>query len=111
MKMHLVRKAITRTTIWAEAIQIAGVFVVQTPYFNSKVIRPVGNVSPRWTDAPLVWEHCLIDQHFPGRGNKFAKAALHLRGVTAWVEREGTIAVGDEVSVHVPAQPGHPEYS
>ena len=38
-------------------------------------------------------------------GIRFKPAAKNRRGVTAWVEREGTIAVGDTVALHVPDQP------
>lgn len=34
----------------------------------------------------------------------FPKAARRLRGLVAWVEKPGTIAVGDDVSVRVPEQ-------
>jgi hypothetical protein len=38
-------------------------------------------------------------------GIKFKPAAENRRGVTAWVEREGKVSVGDEVRLHVPDQP------
>jgi len=62
-------------------------------------------------NGPCKYPGEIIEAHYPGRGKLFPKAALHLRGVTAWVEREGTIAEDDEVTVHVPVQPPHPEYS
>jgi hypothetical protein len=40
----------------------------------------------------------------PGAGDKFKVAAKGKRGITAWVEREGRIAVGDEVTLHIPDQ-------
>lgn len=46
----------------------------------------------------------LIDQQFPGRGKLFVKAAWGRRGVTAWVEREGDIWKGAEVTLHIPPQ-------
>ena len=45
-----------------------------------------------------------IDVPHPGKGRTFKAAAQGLRGVTAWVEREGTARVGDIVTVHVPDQ-------
>ncbi|KGK80645.1 sulfurase [Thalassobacter stenotrophicus] len=45
-----------------------------------------------------------IDVPHPGKGRAFKAAARGLRGVTAWVEREGTARVGDSVTVHVPDQ-------
>ena len=46
----------------------------------------------------------LIDQQFPGHGKFFVKAAWGRRGVTAWVEREGDIWTGADVTLHVPPQ-------
>jgi len=37
----------------------------------------------------------------PGLADKFPKAALHRRGLTAAVERPGMIRVGDEVTAEV----------
>ncbi len=46
----------------------------------------------------------IIEQHHPGQGRGFARAARGRRGVTAWVERPGRIATGDAVAVHLPPQ-------
>lgn len=46
----------------------------------------------------------IIEGHHPGHGMRFPQAAQHLRGVTAWVEREGEIAEGDAIDVHIPPQ-------
>ena len=46
----------------------------------------------------------VIEADFPGAGKKFKAAAKDKRGVTAWVEREGPVAVGDTVRLHVPDQ-------
>ncbi|MGJ8621663.1 MAG: MOSC domain-containing protein [Yoonia sp.] len=46
----------------------------------------------------------VINADHPGAGDKFKAAANGKRGVTAWVEREGQIAVGDTVRLHVPDQ-------
>jgi len=46
----------------------------------------------------------IIEQNHPGYGKHFAKSALGLRGVTAWVEKEGTISEGDTLSLHIPPQ-------
>jgi hypothetical protein len=45
-----------------------------------------------------------INADHPGAGDKFKSAAKDKRGVTAWVEREGRIAVGDKVRLHIPDQ-------
>jgi len=41
-----------------------------------------------------------------GQGKAFKSAAKGRRGVTAWVEREGTLHLGQKVRLHVPAQRG-----
>ncbi len=45
-----------------------------------------------------------IEKARPGLGKGFKQAAEGKRGVTAWVEREGTLRLGDEVRLHIPAQ-------
>ncbi|MDT8327431.1 MAG: MOSC domain-containing protein [Roseovarius sp.] len=46
----------------------------------------------------------VIEGVHPGMGNAFKSAAKGRRGVTAWVEREGRLAVGDLLRLHVPDQ-------
>ncbi|MDT0682655.1 MOSC domain-containing protein [Roseicyclus sp. F158] len=46
----------------------------------------------------------VIDEDRPGAGRAFKRAAEGRRGVTAWVEREGVLRVGDEVRLHIPGQ-------
>ena len=40
-----------------------------------------------------------------GQGKAFKAAAKGLRGVTAWVERPGTLRLGENLSLHAPSQP------
>ena len=47
----------------------------------------------------------VIDEDAPGHGKAFKAAAKGKRGVTAWVEREGPLRVGDVLTLHVPDQP------
>jgi hypothetical protein len=47
----------------------------------------------------------VIDAQLPGAGHAFRAAAQGRRGVTAWVEREGRITVGDALRLHIPDQP------
>lgn len=49
-----------------------------------------------------------IERHHPGFGKFFKPAADHRRGVTAWVERPGEIALGATLRLHVPSQPRWP---
>ena len=46
----------------------------------------------------------VIEAARPGHGRAFKQAAAGRRGVTAWVEREGTVALGDSVRLFVPDQ-------
>ena len=46
----------------------------------------------------------VIDAHIPDAGRAFKTAAKGKRGVTAWVEREGLLRVGDSIRLHVPEQ-------
>ena len=45
-----------------------------------------------------------IEADMPGLGKAFKPAAKDRRGVTAWVEREGILQVGDRLRLHVPDQ-------
>jgi hypothetical protein len=46
-----------------------------------------------------------IEASLPGKGRAFKPAAAGRRGITAWVEREGTLRLGETVRLHVPDQP------
>ncbi|WP_099913022.1 MOSC domain-containing protein [Puniceibacterium antarcticum] len=46
-----------------------------------------------------------IEAERAGFGARFKPAAKGRRGVTAWVERPGRLAVGDMLRLHVPDQP------
>jgi len=45
-----------------------------------------------------------IEAALPGFGKAFKTAAAGRRGVTAWVEREGLLCLGDKVCLYVPDQ-------
>lgn len=45
-----------------------------------------------------------INADHPGAGERFKAVAKGKRGITAWVEREGIMRVGDTVRLHVPDQ-------
>ncbi len=49
-----------------------------------------------------------LDAAKPGTGQPFKAAAADLRGVTAWVQREGPVAVGDSLKLFLPTQPAWP---
>ncbi|WP_146590699.1 MOSC domain-containing protein [Puniceibacterium confluentis] len=46
-----------------------------------------------------------IETERTGFGKRFKPAAAQRRGVTAWVERPGRLALGDGLRLHVPDQP------
>lgn len=45
-----------------------------------------------------------IETDRPGHGKPFKPTAMGRRGVTAWVEREGTLRLGDRLRLFVPRQ-------
>lgn len=85
----------------------------------SLTLLPIGTRLVFAQDAVLVVEGenlpCTsagkaVQQQFPekpGLTQLFPKAALHKRGVVAWVERQGRIREGDEVVAHLPEQAGY----
>ncbi|MGE0239965.1 MAG: MOSC domain-containing protein [Parvibaculaceae bacterium] len=46
----------------------------------------------------------IIESHNPQQKVGFVKAAKHKRGITAWVEREGDVVVGDAITIWIPPQ-------
>jgi hypothetical protein len=46
-----------------------------------------------------------IEDRHAGYGKRFKPAAANRRGVTAWVEAEGRVAIGDRLRLFVPDQP------
>lgn len=59
-------------------------------------------------NAPCQFPAREIEVEHPGRGKGYKAAAQGRRGVTAWVEREGVIALGEAVRLHVPPQRAYP---
>ncbi len=55
-------------------------------------------------NGPCHWPGKEIEAEAPGHGKAFKTAAEGLRGVTAWVERPGPLAVGDEIALFIPTQ-------
>lgn len=56
-------------------------------------------------NAPCTQVAKVIVGHCGEKGHDFVKAATHLRGVTAWVEREGEVKASDSVTVFLPPPP------
>lgn len=59
-------------------------------------------------NRPCIYPGREIETDHTGYGKLFKPAAKHLRGVTAWVELGGAVAVGDSVTLHIPDQPVWP---
>ena len=59
-------------------------------------------------NAPCHIPARVIETHHPGKGAAFRQAARGRRGVTAWVEREGSITLGEHARLHVPPQRLYP---
>jgi len=55
-------------------------------------------------NQPCQYPAMEIETDRPGHGKGFIAAARGRRGVTAWVERTGPLAVGDTMDVYVPDQ-------
>lgn len=56
-------------------------------------------------NRPCIFPGREIDKDHPKLGPKFKPAAANRKGVTASVEREGHVKIGDEVRLHIPDQP------
>lgn len=52
----------------------------------------------------------VVGRHYPEVQKKVVKAAMHKRGVTAWVEREGRVAAGDQITVFLPPNRLYPHW-
>lgn len=55
-------------------------------------------------NRPCGFVRDTIAAHRPGEGADFVRAASKRRGITAWVEREGSVQIGHKVRLHVPDQ-------
>jgi hypothetical protein len=55
-------------------------------------------------NRPCIFPAKEVEKEKAGFGKHYKPAAKGRRGVTAWVEREGPLAVGDELVLHVPDQ-------
>lgn len=55
-------------------------------------------------NRPCQFPGRTIEKARPGHGQAFKSAAKGLRGVTAWVERPGTLHLGDRLTLHIPDQ-------
>jgi hypothetical protein len=71
----------------------------------SRLISQTGvSVTVDMQNRPCQFPARTIETAQPGHGHAFKAAAKGLRGVTAWVERPGTLRTGDIMTLHVPDQ-------
>lgn len=72
---------------------------------STRLIFPSGaSLVVDMENAPCQWPAKEIEAQHPGQGKGYKSAAKGRRGVTAWVEREGAIVLGDSCTVHLPPQ-------
>jgi len=70
---------------------------------SSRLIAPNGtSLVVDMENAPCRFPGEIIEQHAPGFGRLFPQAAVNKRGVTLWVERTGSLVVGDKLTLHIP---------
>lgn len=72
---------------------------------SSRLVSQDGvSVTIDMQNRPCAFPAKTIEMAKPEHGKAFKSAAKGLRGVTAWVEREGTLWLGDVLTLHVPDQ-------
>ncbi|MGR3712777.1 MAG: MOSC domain-containing protein [Shimia sp.] len=73
---------------------------------NARLQAPDGaTITVDMENRPCIFPGRVIEGNHPGHGRAFKAAAQTKRGVTAWVERAGRLAVGDKMRLFVPDQP------
>lgn len=72
---------------------------------SSRLMAPSGaGLVIDMQNRPCIYPGREIEKEAEGFGNRFKPAAKGRRGVTAWVEHGGHLAVGDTLVLHVPDQ-------
>lgn len=84
---------------------VAGVPAFTTIPPSSRLIFAGGvGLAVDMENAPCRFPAEHIEALHPGKGLSFPRHAAGRRGVTAWVERPGRIALGETFTLHVPPQ-------
>jgi len=79
---------------------------------NTRLLLPSGaGICIDLENKPCEYPAALINEVHPGKGTRFPSKGQRLRGNTGWVEREGAIAIGDAIRVHIPTQRAWPGLS
>lgn len=55
-------------------------------------------------NVPCRYPAAIIESHHPEPAMGFVKAARHKRGLVGWIEREGVVMAGDDITVWIPPQ-------
>ena len=70
---------------------------------SSRLIAPNGtSLVVDMQNAPCKFPGEQIEKRKPGKGVAFPKVAVGKRGVTLWVENQGSLSVGDQLTLHIP---------
>ncbi len=73
---------------------------------NARLQGPDGvTITIDMENRPCIFPGRVIEGARAGFGAKFKPAAKNLRGVTAWVERPGTLKIGEKLRLFIPDQP------
>jgi hypothetical protein len=76
---------------------------------SSRLISTLGvSIVVDMINHPCKFVADVINQHFPNKGKRFPKVALHHRGVIGWIEKSGHLSNDDRLQLHVPIQPVYP---
>ncbi len=66
----------------------------------SRLVFPSGaTIMTGGANAPCTIAGAMVESVYGSAAQRFPKAALHLRGITGWVERPGVINTGDPITV------------
>lgn len=66
----------------------------------SRLVFPSGaSIMTGGANAPCTIAGAMVESVYGTAPHRFPKAAMHLRGITGWVERPGAIYIGDPVTV------------
>ena len=97
-------------TVWDHAWVGASVVISGIPDFthippSSRLQTASGaTLTVDMENHPCIEPAKTIELVHPGRGKAFKAAATGRRGITAWVECEGVLRLGDTVTLHIPDQ-------
>ena len=66
----------------------------------SRLVFPSGaSIMTGGANAPCTIAGAMVESVYGTAPHRFPKAAMHLRGITGWVERPGVINTGDPITV------------